>query len=495
MMNQYEKLATIGAGSFGKVVKIRRKSDKKELVWKELNYGRMSEKEKQLLVSEVNILRELRNPFIVRYHDRIVDKASTRLYIVMEYCSGGDLGQVIKRHKRDGKYVDERHIWRVLAQSVVALKECHRHTENGGLKPILHRDIKPANVLLDSNQNIKFGDFGLAKELSSESKLAKTNVGTPFYMSPEIINEKSYDERSDIWSLGCLVYELAALRPPFDAKNQISLAMKINAGRFPSIPKHYSNELSAIISSMLSVDRRRRPKIEDVERTPALQSALSDAMRILRESRGEQPVASAAAPAPAVREDGARAMLERQRIALEKERSDLKQKLEAVERREKDVETREAALTRREKELERATQQHQQALQAAAAQPRRSTRQSVGGRTNAGFTIHVDETASSAQPAAGAGETHATHQKWVPSNRENERPASGVRREAGAALVNCGKRQSDTYGDNAAKKPCRRDVLTDHTNRAQIPPSSNAGAQPVKVDLRTLLARANTAAH
>lgn len=72
------------------------------LVWKELNYGSMREKEKQLVVSEVNILRELRHPFIVRYYDRIIDKAATKIYIVMEYCEGGDLGGLIKRCKKEG---------------------------------------------------------------------------------------------------------------------------------------------------------------------------------------------------------------------------------------------------------------------------------------------------------------------------------------------------------------------------------------------------------
>jgi NIMA (never in mitosis gene a)-related kinase len=91
-MDQFDVLETIGSGAFGKVYKIRRKSDAKILVWKEIDFGKMSEKEKSQLVAEVNILRDLRNPFIVRYYDRIVDKPSTKLYLIMEYCQGGDLG-------------------------------------------------------------------------------------------------------------------------------------------------------------------------------------------------------------------------------------------------------------------------------------------------------------------------------------------------------------------------------------------------------------------
>ncbi|RHY48006.1 hypothetical protein DYB34_009944 [Aphanomyces astaci] len=105
-MDQYEHVRVIGKGSFGIVSKILRKVDNKELVWKEVDYGQMTEKEKQLIVSEVNILRELKHPHIVRYLDRVIDKQSTKIFIVMEYCEGGDLSRLIKRHRRDGPPFD-----------------------------------------------------------------------------------------------------------------------------------------------------------------------------------------------------------------------------------------------------------------------------------------------------------------------------------------------------------------------------------------------------
>ncbi|KAG7387523.1 hypothetical protein PHYPSEUDO_014045 [Phytophthora pseudosyringae] len=274
-MDAYEQVRIIGKGSFGVVTQIVRKADRKQmLVWKEVNYGAMSEKEKQLIVSEVNILRELRHPHIVRYLDRVIDKQATKIYIVMEYCEGGDLGQFIKRKKREGSYIEEGFIWHIFTHIFLALKECHRHREGNVIRPILHRDIKPGNIFLDSNNNAKLGDFGLAKELSSESRFAQTNVGTPYYMSPEMVNEMTYDDRSDIWALGCLLYEMATLGPPFDATNQLALAKKINAGKFTRIPSQYSEGLFQVIRWMLHRQRSRRPRIEDLERVPQLQQRL-----------------------------------------------------------------------------------------------------------------------------------------------------------------------------------------------------------------------------
>jgi NIMA (never in mitosis gene a)-related kinase len=114
-IDKYEKIADIGKGSFGTVAKIKRKADGKILVWKELNYGKMSEKEKQMIVSEVNILRELRHPNIVKYYDRIIDRDSAKIFIIMEYCEGGDIATLIKASKREKSYVPEEIVWTILS--------------------------------------------------------------------------------------------------------------------------------------------------------------------------------------------------------------------------------------------------------------------------------------------------------------------------------------------------------------------------------------------
>ena len=263
-MENYEFVCQIGKGNFGRISKIIRKSDQKTLIWKELDYGQMSEKEKEQIVSEVNILRELKHPNIVRYYDRIIDKKHSRIYIIMEYCEGGDLNQLIKRCKKTGEFIAEDIIWKIFTQVLLAIHVIHNHKEG----KILHRDIKPSNIFLDKDNNVKLGDFGLSRELSDQSKFAYSHVGTPYYMSPEQIDETKYNEKSDIWSLGCFLYELTTFHPPFEAKNQIMLAMRIKSGKVEKINKRYSEELWRVITWMLTVNYNNRPSSEELLNIP-----------------------------------------------------------------------------------------------------------------------------------------------------------------------------------------------------------------------------------
>uniref|UniRef100_A0A673VJF7 non-specific serine/threonine protein kinase n=1 Tax=Suricata suricatta TaxID=37032 RepID=A0A673VJF7_SURSU len=256
------------------------------LVWKELDYGSMTEAEKQMLVSEVNLLRELKHPNIVRYYDRIIDRTNTTLYIVMEYCEGGDLASVITKGTKERQYLDEEFVLRVMAQLTLALKECHRRSDGG--HTVLHRDLKPANVFLDGKRNVKLGDFGLARILNHDTSFAKTFVGTPYYMSPEQVNCTSYNEKSDIWSLGCLLYELCALMPPFTAFNQKELAGKIREGKFRRIPYRYSDELNDIITKMLNLKDYHRPSVEEILENPLIADLVAEEQRRNLEKRGRR---------------------------------------------------------------------------------------------------------------------------------------------------------------------------------------------------------------
>ncbi|XP_064622920.1 serine/threonine-protein kinase Nek2-like [Lineus longissimus] len=310
-LEDYEILYSIGSGSYGTCKKIRRKKDGRLLVWKEMDYGTMTEAEKQMLVSEVNLLRELKHKHIVRYYDRIIDRSKSMLYIIMEYCEGGDLSTLINKCRKEGQYLDEDFIWKMMTQITSALKECHRR--KGG-QAVLHRDLKPANVFLDATRNVKLGDFGLARVLQHETSFAKTFVGTPYYMSPEQMNYMQYNEKSDIWSLGCLIYELCALHPPFTATNQKDLAVRIRLGKFSRIPVQFSEDLNRMIGSMLKIEEDQRPTIEDLLEHPQI--------------------------------------LKRTSLSTSDKKEDQKKEGEVLKQREEALKTREKLLEKRERELE-----------------------------------------------------------------------------------------------------------------------------------------------
>ncbi|KAL5528207.1 hypothetical protein ACEPAF_7343 [Sanghuangporus sanghuang] len=271
-MDLYEPLDIIGNGSFGIIRKVRRKSDGEILARKELKFERMSERDRKQIVAEVNILKDLHHENIVRYIDRHVDKEAGILYILMEYCDGGDLTSIIKQCSRVGRPVPEDVVWSYFLQLLLALQHCHCPTSSPGedgtseirRQQILHRDLKPENVFISKGKTIKLGDFGLSKALT-QTNFANTYVGTPYYMSPELIQEKSYDTKSDIWSLGCLIYELCALRPPFaEAQTHSELSMLIRNARIPPLPKGYSSSLSHVIKSMLNLNPAMRPSAQQL---------------------------------------------------------------------------------------------------------------------------------------------------------------------------------------------------------------------------------------
>ena len=137
-------------------------------------------------------------------------------------------------------------------------------------RKIIHRDLKGQNIFLTSNNLIKLGDFGIAKILSQTHQKAKTVVGTPYYLSPEIIENKPYSFKTDIWSLGVILYELCALKPPFNADSIPTLALKIIKGQFSPIPSIYTKEIRSLIGSLLQIDPFRRPNIGEVLKVPII---------------------------------------------------------------------------------------------------------------------------------------------------------------------------------------------------------------------------------
>lgn len=266
-LQDYEVISVIGNGTFGTCFKVRDKQTGELYAWKGIDYDELSESKKASLVSEIRVLRQLQHPNIVEYYHHLVNHEAKSIFIVMECCEGGDLAQLIKCARDEHKRFEERYIWRVLFQICKALQVCHNKIRKG---TILHRDIKPANIFLDAQGNAKLGDFGLARMLRKNQDFAATFVGTPYYMSPEIVRGSRYDRKSDVWAVGCLAYEMCALRTPFQAAKFDELTLNISNGKFNHIPTVYSSDLQEIIAFMLSVDSEQRPSIEVITRHPTV---------------------------------------------------------------------------------------------------------------------------------------------------------------------------------------------------------------------------------
>jgi NIMA (never in mitosis gene a)-related kinase len=131
-------------------------------------------------------------------------------------------------------------------------------------RKILHRDLKTQNIFMNQNGTVKIGDFGIARVLQHTYDCAQTAIGTPYYLSPEICQERPYNQKSDIWSLGCILYEMVTLRHAFDANSMKGLVLKILRGSYPQIPSHYSQDLKDLLADMLIKDPLKRPSMRKI---------------------------------------------------------------------------------------------------------------------------------------------------------------------------------------------------------------------------------------
>ncbi|XP_009706591.1 PREDICTED: serine/threonine-protein kinase Nek5, partial [Cariama cristata] len=260
-MDKYEIIKKIGEGSFGKIFLAKGKVDNEQCVIKEINLTKMPVKEKEASQKEVVLLAKMKHANIVTFYASLQEK--NKLYIVMEYCDGGDLMKRI--NMQHGVLFDEDQILSWFVQISLGLKYIHD-------KKILHRDVKAQNIFLSNNGKVaKLGDFGIARQLNSTMEFAHTCVGTPYYLSPEICENRPYNNKTDIWSLGCVLYELCALKHPFEGDSLHQLVLKICRGHFRPVSPNYSYDLRILISQLFKISPRDRPSISSILRKPFLQ--------------------------------------------------------------------------------------------------------------------------------------------------------------------------------------------------------------------------------
>ena len=253
-MSDFKIERQLGKGSFSCVYLVTRKADQKIYALKSVTMDKLTKKEQQNSVNEVRILASVSHPNVIGYREAFWDDSAQTLNIVMEYADDGDLQTKIHQMKKNNGVFEEETIWSYAIQMIEGLKALHD-------KKIMHRDLKSANIFLSKNKNknkkiCKIGDMNVSKVV--KEKVLMTQTGTPYYASPEVWNDKPYSYKSDLWSIGCVIYELCALRPPFKGKDLDELYVNVCKGKVDRIKKIYSDKLWNMILMLLQVDVNKR---------------------------------------------------------------------------------------------------------------------------------------------------------------------------------------------------------------------------------------------
>ena len=255
-LSNFEIISEIGRGSFSTVYKVKCKIDNCIYAMKEVNLPNLNHKEIDNSFNEVQILSKIKSEYIISYIDSFSQNG--KLYLITEYAEFGDMQEIIKKKQQTKDYFNENHlikIWKQIIKGILVLHKNH----------ILHRDLKSANIFIidEKIEKIKIGDLNVCRVIDEE-KLKHTQTGTPYYSSPEIWNNKPYDFKSDIWSLGCLFFEMATFNLPFKGESMKEIYDKIEQCIIPKIPNHYSKNIKIIIQMCLRYNDKLRPSAEEL---------------------------------------------------------------------------------------------------------------------------------------------------------------------------------------------------------------------------------------
>lgn len=300
VIQNYEIVKPLGKGKFSIVYMAKRLTDNAMCALKKINiFDMMVPKQREKCLKEVRLLQSLDHPNIVKLKDSFID--NNELLIIVEWAEKGDLKRLIRRAVSMDVRFKEMEIWEYSRQLSSALDHMHR-------KRIMHRDLKPANIFVAMDGSLKLGDLGLGRFFSSQTLEAFSKVGTPLYMSPEVLRGAGYDMKSDVWSLGCVLYELTMLRSPFKSDQQLSLYdlfVRISKGDYPPLPETVSVDFRELVDRMLQLDPTKRFDVAQVyeiciARVAALAALAAAAPIVQKSSSSTDGLAAAAGGAAGV---------------------------------------------------------------------------------------------------------------------------------------------------------------------------------------------------
>ena len=257
---KYNLLNKLGAGQFGSVYRIEdtkgtpTDTSERVKVIKFISIDDIMLDETIDAVKEARVLSKLNCPYIISFYDSFVE--DSMFCIVTEYCEGGDLAMFIKQKQQVQQTIDTVTVLDWFVQLTIALKYIHQ-------RKIIHRDLKTRNVFLRRNK-VKLGDFGVSRMMRSYNEYANTFAGTPYYMSPEVLKQEGYNFKSDIWSLGCIFYELLMLERPYTGRSIMALLYRIVEEEPPQLPEIFSIEIRNLSMKMLEKDPKLRPTAHEI---------------------------------------------------------------------------------------------------------------------------------------------------------------------------------------------------------------------------------------
>ena len=246
--NNYEVIKTLGKGGFGEVFLVRKENNIYALKKLLIHSSGLTKEKISEYKNMINILSRINNEYVIKYYDTFIE--DNYFCILMEYGGDSNLKQFIKKYKDKEQLIEENIIENIIKQIILGLKAIHN-------EKLIHRDLTPENIFINENNIIKIGDFGVSTQLSTNQNYAKTSTGKLHYNAPEIEKNEKYNNKVDIYALGCIIYELFTLNEYY-----IDVIIDKKDGNINT--DIYNPNWQDFIELLLKRDYHERPPIEEV---------------------------------------------------------------------------------------------------------------------------------------------------------------------------------------------------------------------------------------